>query len=285
MEMYEKHMRCKQNDDVKLYKIGMFAGMNHVTIKTLRHYDEQGLLKPAYIDYENGYRYYSLSQMADVSQILALKDMGFSLDEIREIRCGKSDTSILLKKKHKILEELAQLTAKLAKVESYLQDENVDFTTPVIVKPLPEVICATMSAVLHSYDDLFHVMPRMGERMEEQGCVCALPEYCFTQYLDDACQEDNIRVQVCESVTLMKGDTDELKFKLFEAEDNAACIYHKGSYATLSKTYQRLLSYIDDNGYEICGNIREVYIDGVWNKDDETEWLTELQAPIRMIKG
>ena len=61
----------------------------------------------------------------------------------------------------------------------------------------------------------------------------------------------------------------------------AACIFHKGSYNELHKSYAMLLSYIEENNYEICGNIRESYIDGVWNKETEQEWLTEIQIPVR----
>lgn len=63
-------------------------------------------------------------------------------------------------------------------------------------------------------------------------------------------------------------------------EIQAACIYHKGSYNEFPRTYAVLLKYIEENGYEICGNIREKYIDGVWNKDSEKEWLSEIQIPV-----
>ena len=60
MKMHDQHDYCKEEKEPpRLYKIGMFANMNHVTIKTLRYYDEQGLLKPAHVEVENGYRYYS----------------------------------------------------------------------------------------------------------------------------------------------------------------------------------------------------------------------------------
>ena len=44
-----------------------------------------------------------------------------------------------------------------------------------------------------------------------------------------------------------------------------------------------MLRYVEDNGYEIVGSIRESYIDGVWNKEDESEWLTEIQVPIKKL--
>ena len=64
-------------------------------------------------------------------------------------------------------------------------------------------------------------------------------------------------------------------------EIQAACIFHKGSYDKLSVSYKILLSYIEENGYEIAEPIRERYIDGMWNKESEDEWLTEIQIPIR----
>ena len=85
MEMREKHEYCHDKVESHLYKIGLFAQMNHTTVKTLRFYEERGLLKPAYVDQENGYRYYTLNQMATLHQITALKQAGFTLDDIGHI--------------------------------------------------------------------------------------------------------------------------------------------------------------------------------------------------------
>ena len=87
-------------------------------------------------------------------------------------------------------------------------------------------------------------------------------------------------IETCEAVTEVKKDTEQLQFKVLPKVEEAACIFHKGSYDTLSKSYDSLLKFIEDNGYLIRGNIRESYIDGVWNKDSEEEWLTEIQIPV-----
>ena len=68
-----------------MYKIGMFSKHGKVTVKTLRHYDEAGLLTPAYIDEETGYRYYTTDQLSQLHEIIALRQMGFSIPEIRSI--------------------------------------------------------------------------------------------------------------------------------------------------------------------------------------------------------
>src|SRR5689334_1769532 len=65
-----------------MLKIGDFARVGQVSIATLRHYDQYGLLKPNALDPETGYRYYSLDQLSRLNRILALKDLGFPLEQI-----------------------------------------------------------------------------------------------------------------------------------------------------------------------------------------------------------
>ena len=68
-----------------MFRIGEFSRIARVTIETLRHYDAQGLLKPALVDPFTGYRFYSASQLGPLNRILALKESGLSLEEIARI--------------------------------------------------------------------------------------------------------------------------------------------------------------------------------------------------------
>ena len=280
MDMKQKHEPCDEKVSGTLYKIGMFAAMNHVTVKTLRFYEEQGLLMPAYINQESGYRFYTLSQMAVIHQITALKMAGFTLEEIASINSGADEKAVLLKKKSELIAKIADLTRQIAVVDSYLSKKKTRLSSPVLIKTIPETTVAAMKNRIQSYDDLFDVMPRMGALMESVGCTCAVPEYCFTNYLEPGFKEEDILVEICESVTAAKQEVDGLYFRTLPAVQ-AACIFHKGSYRTFSESYETVLKYIEENGYEIAGEIRESYIDGVWNKDDEGEWLSEIQVPVR----
>lgn len=284
MRMNRQHPNCENREGVQLYKIGMFANMNRVTIKTLRYYDEQKLLTPVYVDEVNGYRYYEAGQIADLHRIIALKSMGFSIDDIRKIINGAEEKSLLLRKKQEILREIAQLTEKLAQVESYLAKDSIDLSAPVLVKSIPQVIVCSMEQRIKSYDALFELMPEMGAQMEKLGCICAQPEYCFTNYLEPGYKEEDILVETCQAVTEKKTDSEKVKFQVVPEIPEAACIFHKGSYDTLHKSYAAVLNFIEENGYEICGNIRESYIDGVWNKETDEEWLTEIQVPVSRMK-
>ena len=281
MEMKQEHRPCEEKTSDTLYKIGMFAAMNHVTVKTLRFYEEQGLLMPALIHPETGYRYYTLSQMAVLHQITALKQAGFTLEEIARIHSGADEEAVLLKKKAELLARIADLTRQIAVVDGYLSKKKTRLSAPVLIKTIPETTVAFMRVRLESYDSLFDRMPEMGALMEEAGCECALPEYCFTNYLEPGYKDRDILVELCESVVEAKQGTGDLRFKTLP-EIQAACVFHRGSYRTFSESYETVLRYVEENGYEIAGAIRESYIDGVWNQDDESGWLTEIQVPVRI---
>ena len=256
--------------------------MNRVTVKALRFYEEPGLLLPAYIDSETGYRYYKLNQMATLHRISALKQAGFTLEEILRINNGEDEEALLLKKKSELLSKIAELTKQVAVLDGYLAKKKSCLLSPVLIKEVAECKVAYMKTRLDSYDNLFDKMPQMGELMEQAGCICARPEYCFTNYLEPGYEEEDILVELCESVTECKDDMGELHFKTMP-KLRVASVFHKGSYNTLVASYESVLRYVEDHGYEIVGAIRESYIDGVWNKEDESEWLTEIQVPIRKI--
>jgi len=280
MEQKLKHEACEIKANDYLYKIGMFASMNHVTVKTLRFYEEQGLLLPAYINEKNGYRYYTMNQMAVIHQITALKQAGFSLEDIARINAGSDEEAVIIKKKTDLLCKISEMTRQVAILEGYLAKKQCNLSSPVLIKTLPEITVACMSGRIESYDCLFDMMPKMGEVMEKAGCECAIPEYCFTNYLEAGYKEEKILIEVCQSVVKAKKEVDGLYYKTLP-ETKAACIFHKGSYGDFAESYGIVLKYIEENGYEIAGPIRESYIDGVWNREDESDWLSEIQIPIR----
>ena len=134
MDMRLEHKACEVKTDDTMYRIGMFAAMNHVTVKTLRFYEEQGLLAPALIHPETGYRFYTLSQMAVLHQITALKQAGFTLDEIARINSGADEEALLMKKKAELLAKIAELTGQIAAVDGYLSKKKSGLSSPVLIK-------------------------------------------------------------------------------------------------------------------------------------------------------
>lgn len=267
--------------EVSLYKIGLFSQMNKITIKTLRHYDDMGILKPAHIDKDTGYRYYTSEQLPVLHEIMALRQMGFSLNEIAKVQEGYFVEAMLIKKKSEILKRISEETMKLSQVEHYLYCKNESSKYNVILKELPEVIVASVRMVLANYDELFNCIPPLGDEMRRLGCECAVPEYCFNIYHDGEYKEKDIDIEFCEAVTEFKEDSDIIIFKKIDKVEIAACTLHKGPYYDFPKAYGAIVKWIEENGFEIIDNPRESYIDGIWNKESEDEWLTEIQFPIR----
>ena len=207
MEMKIKHQPCIPQTKNTLYRIGMFAAINRVTVKTLRFYEEQNLLIPAYINFENGYRFYELSQMQVLHKITALKQAGFTLEEIQKLNNGCDENAILLKKKSELMSKIADLTKQLSTIEMYLTEKADTIASPVLIKKIPKVTVAAMKSKIESYDDLFEIMPKMGALMEKTGCECRLPEYCFTNYITTT---GEIIIEACEAVVEAKSELENL---------------------------------------------------------------------------
>ena len=218
--------------------------------------------------------------MAVLHQITALKQAGFTLEEIARINAGADEEAVLLKKKAELLAKISELTRQIAVVDGYLSKRKNRLSSPVLVKTIPGTTVAAMKIRIESYDCLFDRMPEMGVLMEKVGCECAIPEYCFTNYLEPGYKDEDVLVEICESVVAAKEETGGLYFRTLP-QIQAACIFHKGSYRSFAQSYETVLKYIEENEYEIAGEIRESYIDGVWNQDDESQWLSEIQVPVR----
>lgn len=118
-----------------MYRIGEFSKISNLSVKTLRYYAEIGLLEPAETDPFTGYRLYSLSQTGDAIKIQALKELGFSLDEIK---CFYQNTDALLEQKEQTLrQQLRELKARLHKLESFRKiwnEEDIAMNPVVMTK-------------------------------------------------------------------------------------------------------------------------------------------------------
>ena len=265
-----------------MFKIGTFSKMNMVTVKTLHHYEVLGLLLPERVDTATGYRYYSSDQLSRLHAILALRQMGLTLDEVAECLQGQDVEEILRAKQDRLETEIREHTQKLSRISNYLDNpKGVDIMSyQVVIKALPEVIVASRRLVIPNYDALFTVVPEMGEEMKRLGCVCAIPPYCFNRYHDGEYKEENIDVEICEAIVEAKADTDMVKFQTMQKVPQAACTLHKGPYSTIRHAYAAVIQWCEANGYEISGVARESFIDGIWNKESEEDWLTEIQIPV-----
>lgn len=266
-----------------MFRIGEFSKMGMTTVKTLRYYDEVGLLTPKVVDDFTGYRFYDTGQLFQLHRIQALRQVGLSIDEIKRIVSGDDAAHILIRRAAELEEDITDQQTQLSRIKFILQgkQEELLMSYSTTIKELPACIVYSKEMTIPSPDAYFTLIPALGKQVMEHypDLKCAKPEYCYTVNLDHGYKEFDNRIEYCEAVTEMKPDFDDVVFKEAPAV-TVASVMHKGSYDELPSAYAFIFKWIEENGYNVADMPRTSYIDGVWNKSSEAEWLTEVQVPI-----
>jgi DNA-binding transcriptional MerR regulator len=187
-----------------LFRIGEFSKMSKTTIKTLRYYDETGLLKPEQTDKFTNYRFYTTVQLVKLHQIQAFRQIGLSIDEVKMILAGQDAKKALKKRKAELLDELACGQEQLSRIEFILsgKEEEYFMNYQAIIKELPECIVYSKRMTVPNYDAYFELIPAIGEAVQKSNpdLKCTIPGYCFIVYLDGEYKEKDINVEFCEAV-------------------------------------------------------------------------------------
>lgn len=263
-----------------MYKIGKFSVMSKTTIKALRYYEKEGLLMPAKIDNITGYRYYESKQLADLSKIISLRQIGVSINDIKAILNGEDMKEVLIKRKKEIENDMALCNISLSKINYLLEGKNME--KEIFLKELPAYTVYYKEGVLTDYSEASKFIQDSGTECLKLNpdIKCVSPDYCFVNYLDKAHKEHDIKIRYAQAVEKAGVESDKIKFMKLNPV-TAVCIYHKGAYDELGNSYSAILKYIEDNNYEIIECPRECYIDGIWNKENVEDWLTEIQIPVK----
>ena len=263
-----------------MLKIGEFSKLSLTTVKALRFYEKEGLLRPASVDEWTGYRYYETAQLETAARIRSYRQLGLSIDEIRRIFSGEDARGILSERAEALRSLRAETERQLSVITFLLEEKEMKYQA--VIREIPEMLVYTAETVLKSYGDIMQWIPSVGEECLalNPGMRCAEPPYEFCEFLDGEYRETDIRVRHSEAVTARGQENGHIRFRTLPAA-KVLSIYHRGAYETLGEAYAYLMEYAEKNRYEAAGLIRECYIDGIWNKESVDDWLTELQLPIR----
>ena len=268
-----------------VFKIGEFSKLSQVTVKTLRYYDQIGLLQPAEVDRFTGYRHYSASQLRRLHRILALKDLGLSLEQIGQLL--EDDLSpdqirgILRLKQVEIQAQVAEEQARLARVEQrirQIEQEETMSTQEVVLKKVPTQAVASVREVIPTYQDIGRLFGEVFAHLGQHGINPAGPGVGI--YYDEEYRERDPDVEAAVPVTGSVAAGDRVKQRELPAVEAMACIVHEGSFDALGETYTQLMTWIEANGYRIAGPNREVYIQWAQPGEDPSGNITEIQFPV-----
>ena len=276
-----------------MFSIGEFAQHGRVSVRMLRHYDAIGLLRPACVDPVTGYRSYQASQLAQLNRVIALKDLGFTLQQVQEIMAEQVSAAelrgMLRLRRAEIQSRIDAETSRLARVEARLATIEDEARVPVdgvVIKGLAPVRVAELAGLAGSYEPeaitpvIQPLYCDLWQRMASAPVTAAGPAMA---YYEDAPASDGAIV-VHAAVPVAGGTDGGHGFAVVDlAEvDRAAVIIHHGSMDNVLPAVQALARWIDAGGYRAAGYAREVTLE--WSPDP-VRWVTELQQPIYASGG
>lgn len=256
------------------YKIGEFSKLSKVTVKTLRFYDEEGVLKPESVDRWNGYRYYSERQLETIGLIRECRDVGLSLDDIKGLLNDGGSVTILEAKRDELVERASHIDRLIRRMRS-MASYNAE------IRDLPGCVVAFRKGRIDRYSDLTQFVFGFQAMCLESnpGIECTEDDYCFVQYDDEDYREKDIGLIYAQSVKRAGTPSGEIGFREYEPT-RAVCVKHLGPYANLVDAYAFVMSYIEDEGLKMTDSPRECYIHGPWDRESPEEYETEIQVSV-----
>jgi len=282
-----------------MLRIGDFSRLAQVSIVTLRHYDDVGLMKPAHIDRFTDYRYYTLDQLPRLNRILALKDLGFSLEQIVRLLNDNIPVEqmkgMLRLRQGDIERQIAEEQIKLVRIATRLrqiENENNPVRYDVAVKSLDALTIASTRQMIPNlfemgryrcaaYDRIYNTLADY--KIKSNGTELAL-------YHNHEYTETNIDTEM--AVVIPVRETSKLALapigtRQLPASPETACVVHQGATLDVTQAIIAVFEWIEANGYRCRqSETRELHHYGKENElqDFNAPVVMEIQVPVERIK-
>jgi DNA-binding transcriptional MerR regulator len=272
-----------------MLRIGEFSRLARVSVRALRLYDRLGLLKPARTDEWTGYRYYSSAQLPRLTAIQALKDLGFSLEQVgtllEEGVSREQMRAMLEMRRDEARRALEAERERLARVEARLRRMDSEGGAlgayEVALKPVEARVVASVRDRLPAY-------PAVGRLFEElrayAGRHALRPTAWIAVWHDQEYKEQDVDCEAAFATVGPLPDDGRVRQGQLPAVERMAATVHRGSFDTIGGAYAALLGWIEENGYRVAGPNRELYLRGGEERGD-CDRVTEIQFPVERGAG
>jgi len=266
-----------------LLPIGRFSQLTRLTIKALRLYDELGLLRPAYVDPDTAYRYYSLAQAGEAERISVLRALEMPLEQIRELvgtREPERVRELLGRHRQRIEARMADYQRALGFLQKLTQEEVTmayDVTTKQLqAQPIVSIRHRTsLSRIAETFGQT------LGEIFAYLAQVNARPVGPpFSIYHDPEFKEEDLDIEIgVPAERPLSGNGRVVGSELPAA--TAASTLHAGPYQEIGPAYRALYAWIGEHGHEPAGPPREIYLVGPGQAPSPAEYRTEVVWPLK----
>lgn len=281
-----------------MFRIGDFSRLTRISVKMLRHYDEIGLLPPAFVDPTTGYRLYAAHQLPRLNRIIALKDLGFSLGQIGilldEGLSPEALRGMLTLRQHEIESRLRVERERLARVEFHVRQLAHEGQPPpydIVLRPVEPQLMACMRCIA---SDLEGAVTTMFDSVEAyvasaRARAAAAP---VLLYHDAEFRGEDADVEVAVPLSAPISPSGAIVIRELEGAPTMACVVYEGAYDRLVEALQAVLRWVEASGYAVAGPVREVYLQfcagraAEWNLPGAfltaapADLITEVQIPV-----
>jgi effector-binding domain-containing protein len=269
-----------------MIKIGDFSKLSLVSVRTLRYYEEMGLLAPVEVDRFTGYRYYSFDQLPRLNRILALKDLGFSLEEIARLLDEELPPAqlrgMLRLKQAEIRQQAEEDQMRLARVEARLRQIEQEGKMPayeVVIKKIEPQTVASLRRVIPTPQGVGKMFEELFTYLGQRNVRPAGPSSAI--WHDTEHKEKDWDTEVVVQIADALPASDGIKTVQLPGVASMACAIHQGPYEGFAQAYAAIMGWIEANGYRIAGPIREIYLRGPGpTPTDPSTYVTEIQVPV-----
>jgi DNA-binding transcriptional MerR regulator len=264
----------------RLVSIGRFSVLTRLSVRALRLYDKQGLLTPARVDPETGYRYYALSQAAVAGSIRLLREMDMPLDEVRSAIVDRTAVPHLLDRHRERLEQRIAESERALLLLNAFQEGGTTMLTPIEVREVAPPSGLTLELET-SLARIGHDLPAAYEQLfalAEKGALRPAGP-CFAAYTDQEFDPDQVRVVAGLPVSGdQRGAMDGAAMRSFDG-GRAVTTTYVGPYEGLQRAWTEAWTWLAEHAHAARGIPFEVYRVGPMDADPE-HYETDLAIPI-----
>jgi DNA-binding transcriptional MerR regulator len=265
-----------------LLGIGAFSSLVRLSVRMLRYYDKQGVLSPAHIDPDTGYRYYSGDQVADAVLVRSLRDVGFSVSAIAAAVSGPRDPQTLRRaleaQRSELLAEVAQVHRRLAELAHLAEQLTEVPMTDISITTIPVTTILALRGIVPSYDQQDRLWERfvpMAQRYE----LPARPQSGGTTYFDDGYEEADVDIEAWVPLDAPITVEEPLICRQIPAHQAAVATVH-GDYAGIARASADLARFLAREGRVKSGPISHVYVVGREQTTNAADFVTEIRMPV-----
>lgn len=268
----------------KLFQIGEMAKLFHLSVSSIRHYEEIGLILPEYVDPDTGYRYYSTRQFEAFNGVRYLRALGMPLGEIRDVFQNRGVGNMeekLRRQKQAVVEKQQELKRIERKIDNRLRQLEEARTSPLDeirqgILPAGRMVVLHRPMTIHGSEDMEEPVSALTSGLGEPVAFLGKIGLLITP--------ERLRAGAFEGydgIFLLPDPEDRVKGNMTEVPASP-CVFvrYRGHHADAKQRYWRLLSYIRERGLTISGPSREITLIDYGITDDPEEFVTEICIPV-----